>query len=101
MAKLEKPVYNILSHKRPLTFEFYDEVFLQFGEAVHDKPNVFDQNRIYLGFEYEVFRNLTTSLGYVYGVQERGSGDEFDNMNMLWLVLTFDNVFTQFRRKKI
>lgn len=100
MAKLEKPVYNILSHTRPVTFELNDEVFLQFGEAVHDKPNIFDQNRIYFGFKYEMFRNFQTSLGYVYGIQERGSGDEFDNMNMLWLVLTFDNVFTQLRHRK-
>jgi hypothetical protein len=101
MAKLEKPLYNIFSHTRPVTFELNDELFLQFGEAVHDKPNVFDQNRIYFGFEYEVFSNIKTSFGYVYGIQERSSGDEFDNVNMLWLVLTFDNLFRQFRHRKI
>ena len=100
MARLEKSVFNILSHARPVTFELNDEVFLQFGNAVRDKPNIFDQNRIYFGFNYELFRNLKSSLGYSYGIQERSSGDEFDNVNMLWLVFTFDHVFSQFRHKK-
>ena len=101
MAKLEMPVYNLLSHTRAVKFELYDELFLQLGHAVYNKPNIFDQNRVYLGFNYELLRNFKTSVGYVYGFQERSSGDEFDNMNMWWLVLTFDNVFTQFRHRKI
>lgn len=99
MAKLEKSVIGILSRRKPVTFQLNDEVFLQFGKAVHNHPNVFDQNRVYLGFNYEVLRNFRTSLGYLYGFQERNTGDEFDNVNMLWIVLTFENVFTQFRRK--
>jgi hypothetical protein len=99
MAKLEKSVHGLLSHRKPVTFQLNDEVFLQFGKAVHNRPNVFDQNRIYLGFNYELLKNFKTSLGYLYGFQERNTGDEFDNVNMLWVVLTFDNVFTQFRRK--
>lgn len=90
----------LLSHKKPVTFELNDEVFLQFGDAVHNNPNVFDQNRVYLGFNYECFRNFKTSLGYIYGFQERNSGDEFDNTNTFWLVLTFDNLFTQFKRHR-
>lgn len=99
MAKLEKSVHGLLSHRKPVTFQLNDEVFLQFGKAVHNRPNVFDQNRIYLGFNYELLKNFKTSIGYLYGFQERNTGDEFDNVNMLWVVLTFDNVFTQFRRK--
>jgi hypothetical protein len=99
MAKLEKSFNGLLSHRKPVTFQLNDEVFLQFGKAVHNRPNVFDQNRIYLGFNYEVLKNFKTSLGYLYGFQERNTGDEFDNVNMLWVVLTFDNVFTQFRRQ--
>lgn len=100
MAKLEKPVYGIFSNDRPVTFELNDEVFLQFGNAVHNNPNVFDQNRVYVGFNYEVVKNFKTSLGYIYGFQERNSGDEFDNTNTLWLVLTFDNLFTQSNRSR-
>jgi hypothetical protein len=101
MAKLEKPLYHLFSHTRSVKLELYDELFLQMGHAVYNKPNIFDQNRVYLGFNYELFRNFKTSIGYVYGIQERSSGEEFDNMNMLWVVLTFENVFTQFRHKKI
>ena len=99
MAKLEKSLSGVLSHRKPLSVQLSDEVFLQFGKAVHNRPNVFDQNRVYLGLNYEVFRNFKTALGYFYGFQERSSGDEFDNVNMFWLVLTFDNLFSQFRQK--
>lgn len=100
MAKVEKPVYGIFSKKRPVTFELSDEVFLQFGKAVHNQPNVFDQNRLSLGFNYEVVKNFKTSLGYIYSYQERISGDEFDNSNMFWVVFTFDNFISQFMQKK-
>ncbi|RYG40882.1 MAG: DUF2490 domain-containing protein [Chitinophagaceae bacterium] len=100
MAKLEKPVYGIFSKDRPVTFELNDEVFLQFGKAVHNNANVFDQNRLYAGFSYEVVKNFKTSLGYIYNFQERKSGDEFDNSNIFWVVLTFDNLISQFLHKK-
>jgi hypothetical protein len=100
MARLEKPVFGLFSKTKPVTFELNDEVFLQFGKAVHNNPNVFDQNRLYLGFNYEVFKNFKTSLGYIYSFQERTSGDEFDNSNIFWVVLTFDNLVSQFLHKK-
>jgi hypothetical protein len=99
MAKLEKSLNRVLSQHKPLSVQLSDEVFLQFGKAVHNRPNIFDQNRVYFGVNYELLRNLKTSLGYFYVFQERSSGEEFDNVNMLWVVLTFDNVFNQFRRK--
>lgn len=99
MAKLEKPVYGIFSDKKPVNFELNNEVFLQFGKAVHNNPNIFDQNRIYAGFNYEIVRNFKASLGYIYSFQERNSGDEFDNSNMFWVVLTFDNLLSQFLKK--
>ena len=96
MARLEKPVKGILP--RPITFVVYDEIFLQFGQAVRNNPNVFDQNRFYVGFNYEVWKNVKTSVGYIYGYQARNSGKEFDNINTLWIVLNFDNLFSQFRK---
>lgn len=94
MARLEKPVNGILP--RPVTFVFYDEIFLQFGKAVRDNPNVFDQNRVYLGFNYELLKNVKTSVGYIYGFQARNSGEEFDHINTFWVVLNFDNLISQF-----
>lgn len=98
MAKIEKPLF--LLNKRPLTFTVYDEVFLQFGRAVKDNPNVFDQNRVYVGASYELVRNVKFNLGYIYGFQARNSGEEFDNINTIWTVLTFDNFISQFLRRK-
>lgn len=101
MMKLEKPVKGLLSSRKPVTFTVYDEVFLQFGEAVKNNPDVFDQNRLYTGVSYEVFRNVKFTLAYIYGFQERTSGEEFDNMNLLWTVVTFENVISQFFKKKV
>jgi hypothetical protein len=100
MAKLEKAVYQIMSAKRRVAFELSDEVFIQFGNAVRNYHSVFDQNRLYFGFNYEVFRNCKTSLGYSYGFQERASGNEFDKINMLWTGVTFENLFTQFKHRR-
>ncbi|MGY3212505.1 DUF2490 domain-containing protein [Mucilaginibacter sp. HD30] len=99
MIRLDKPVLNVLSKTKPVTFTVYDEVFLQFGDAVKNNPNVFDQNRIYAGASYEVVRNIKFSLGYIYGFQARNSGKEFDDINTYWAILTFDNLISQFKRR--
>lgn len=96
MARFEIPVKNLLP--KPITFIFYEEVFLQFGKAVKNNPNVFDQNRLYVGFNYEILTNVKTTIGYIYGFQERNSGREFDHINTFWVILNFDNVFSQFYR---
>ena len=97
MARLEKPIKGIFS--KPVTFVLYDEIFLQFGKAVRNNPNVFDQNRLYGGFNYEIFKNVKTSVGYIYGFQERNSGKDFDHINTFWVVLNFDNLFSQFAKR--
>jgi hypothetical protein len=94
MVRFEKPVNNLLP--KPITFILYDEAFIQFGKAVRNNPNVFDQNRLYGGFSYEVLRNVKTTVGYIYGYQERNSGQDFDHINTFWVILNFDNVFSQF-----
>ncbi len=99
MARLEKPVKGILSKEKPLTFILYDEVFLQFGPAVANNPNIFDQNRINIGVNYEVFKNVKVTMSYLNIFVARNSGKEFDNAHCLWVILTFDNLFSQFKRK--
>ena len=98
MARLEKPVRGILP--KPLTFTISDEIFLQFGGAVKNNPNIFDQNRLYGGAAYEVMKNVKLTVGYIYGYQERNSGEEFDHINYLWVILTLDNLVTQFLPKR-
>ncbi|HMG89351.1 MAG TPA: DUF2490 domain-containing protein [Chryseolinea sp.] len=98
MFRLEKPV-KLPFAPRPVTLIAYDEVMLQFGEAVKGNANVFDQNRIYGGLSYPVYNNIKLNVGYIYGFQQRISGDEFDRINTLWVVLTFDNLISQFTKK--
>ncbi len=98
MLRLEKPI-RALWIKRPFSFVVNDEIFIQFGRAVRGNPNVFDQNRLYAGFNVGVTKNIKASLGYIYGIQERNSGKEFDYSNILWGVLTFDNVISQFKKR--
>ncbi len=98
MLRFEKPVKNLLP--RPITFILYDEVFIQFGDAVKNNAKMFDQNRLYGGFNYEIFPNVRTTLGYIYTIQTRPSGEEIDDINTLWFVLSFDHVFSQFARSR-
>ena len=94
-ARLEYP-FKKSSHAFSLIL--YDEIFLEFGEAVKQSAAVFNHNRIYMGFSYELVRNVKFSLGYMNYFQERPSGNEFDNVDALWAILIFDNVFSQFKR---
>ncbi len=96
-ARLERP---LKTGKHPMSLIAYDEVFLEFGKAVEASPAVFNQNRLYAGFSYEIIKNMKFNLGYMYLIQERPSGKAFDISNVLWAILTFDNVFSQFYKKK-
>ena len=49
MAKLEKPILKVFSKDKPVSLFISEEVFIQFGEAVKNNPNIFDQNRISMG----------------------------------------------------
>jgi hypothetical protein len=97
MLRFEKPVRNLLP--RPVTFILYDEVFLHYGEAVKNNASAFDQNRLYGGFNYEVLPNVRTTLGYIYTIQMRTSGEEIDDINTIFFILTFDNLFSQIKHK--
>ena len=99
MLRFEKPI-KLSIIPRPVTLIVYDEVMVQFGEAVKGNPNVFDQNRIYAGLSYPLYNNVKVNIGYIYGLQQRISGEEFDRINTLWVVFTFDNLFSQFMKVK-
>lgn len=99
MLRFEKSI-NTTALKRPLLLIANDEVMVQFGKSVKNNASLFDQNRIYVGFNYEIFRNVKLNLGYLYTIQERPSGKEFDYINTLWTIVTFDNIFSQFYPKK-
>jgi hypothetical protein len=96
--RFEKPVKGILSEKKPVSFSLSDEVFIQFGKAVRGNANVFDQNRIVAGVAYEFLHNIKAGINYLNIRQQRINGKEFDNANVLWIVLTFDNLFSQLKK---
>lgn len=99
-ARLEKPVKKLLSKEKPVVFFLSDELFLQFGYALRNNPNVFNQNRINIGASYEVVKNVKLSVSYLNILQERNNFKTFDNAHTLWVILSFENLFTQFRKKE-
>lgn len=98
-ARLEFPITGKWLH-RPFSLVAWDEISIQFGKAVKKNPNVFDQNRLYAGFNYGLTDNIRISIGYMYQIQQRSSGKEFDNANVLFCILTLDNLFSQFKRNR-
>ena len=98
--RLEKPFLNILSKNKPVSVFVADEIFIQFGSAVKSNPNIFDQNRISLGMGYEVIKNIKLSASYLNIIQQRISGKDIDNAHALWIVLSFENLISQFKKHK-
>lgn len=99
-ARIDVPIRATwVKHIASLTL--FDEVFFQFGQAVHSNPNVFDQNRIYGGFTYGLSPSVRVSLGYTYQIQQRNSGREFDHAHVLFGVLTVDNLLRNWRRARL
>lgn len=97
-ARIDIPIRAAWLKDHPFSFTVFDEVFLQFGRAVRSNPNVFDQNRIYGGMNYGLSKRVRLGLGYIYQIQERNSGKEFDHANVLFGVLTLDNVLTGLKK---
>jgi len=98
MARFEKPIRAEWLKGKSLSVIFYDEIMIQFGRAVSNSPGIFDQNRIYAGFSYSLMKNIKVTPGYLVTIQQRPAGDVLDYINTYWVVLTFDNLISQFRR---
>ncbi|MFN8354399.1 MAG: DUF2490 domain-containing protein [Spirosomataceae bacterium] len=96
MIRFEKPI-KAPWLKKNLSVVLNDEIFIQFGKAVRGNPNIFDQNRLYGGFNYGFSKHLKGSLGYIWGIQQRISGKEIDYSNMIWGILTVDNLSALFK----
>jgi hypothetical protein len=100
MLKFEKPLPNIFSKNKPMSVFLSNEVLMQFGEAVRDRSSAFDQDRINLGLAYEVVKNVKVSVSYLKVLQARTAAKEYEDTNALWMVVTFDNLFSQFKSIK-
>ena len=98
MLRFIIPIVKV--HDRSINFSASDEVLVQFGDAVKNYASPLDQNRIYAGLNYAVFKNIKLEVGYCYIMQNRPNGKDIDIQNSVLVFLTFDNVFTQFRKKQ-
>src|SRR5690606_16536898 len=78
--------YKLEIQYRPITnvtFKIYDEVFVNIGKNIG--YNVFDQNRIGASIQYMPVHNVGFELGYLNWFQQRASGNNFYNRNIIRL----------------
>lgn len=64
-----------------LKLKAYDEIMFNIGSQI--TYNVFDQNRLGLSVQYMLSPNLGVELGYINWFQQRPSGEEFYNRNIV------------------
>ncbi|MFI8380252.1 DUF2490 domain-containing protein [Leeuwenhoekiella sp. NPDC079379] len=68
-----------------LTFKAFDEIHLNIGNNI--VQNVFDQNRYGTSAQYMFIENLGIELGYFNWFQQRASGTDFYNRNIIRLTI--------------
>lgn len=81
---LEYRVANI--RNQPLKVKVSDEVFLNAGNKII--YNRFDQNRIYIGLNYAVHKNVNVEAGYLSWFQQRAAGNQFFSRDIINLAIS-------------
>jgi hypothetical protein len=92
MTRVERAVGAQL--RKPVTFVLYDEIFVRM-----DRRHAFDQNRLYGGLYYEVLPHMKTTLGFMYGIQDRNFGEAVDHVRTIFVGLSFDNVCSRIAKR--
>lgn len=67
--------------KDKLFFKIKDEIMFNLGRKI--VKNTFDQNRIYLAFNYKLSDSYAVELGYMNWFQQQKSGTDFYNRDIL------------------
>ena len=62
-----------------------DELMFNAGKQII--YNQFDQNRIYAGLEQGLIENISAEIGYLYWYQQRATGDQFFDRNIIRFTL--------------
>mgnify|MGYP002777230410 CR=1 FL=1 len=75
---------NKILPKTPFLILF-DEVFINFGDQI--VTNMFDQNRIYGGFGYQINKALSVNAGYMYTFTQRSKAGNFNEAHVLRFTL--------------
>ncbi len=84
-----RPQLNIilskLESKTPTNLKISDEIMVNFGGEI--LYNHFDQNRVYVAIEKGLSKNFSLEVGYLYWYQQRASGKDFFDRNILRLTV--------------
>lgn len=81
---LEYPV--VMIKQQPLKLKVSDEIMINAGNKI--THNRFDQNRIYGGLNYTLNKNFAIEAGYLKWFQQRSSGYQFYDRDIIRLVVT-------------
>lgn len=72
-------------NKNQTTLKIADELMINAGKDI--VYNQFDQNRIYIGIQQELNKNVALELGYLKLHQQKASGNQFLNRDIVRLSL--------------
>ena len=70
---------------RKWNVKFLEEVLFNAGSNI--VRNVFDQNRLSAGINYNINANLSLETGYLYWFQQQFTGDDFFSRNIVYFTL--------------
>ncbi len=80
---LDYNLYKSKDNTRSLNFRAADEIMINAGKNIVN--NMFDQNRVTVGFNYQPIKNLNLQLDYMYTFQQRSSGNQFNHADIVRL----------------
>jgi hypothetical protein len=78
-------IKNKLTSDEVLSIKVHDEIMLNFGNKIVN--NVFDQNRIYMGFNYKITNKIAIEAGYLDAFQQQSNAGFFYDRNIIRLTL--------------
>ncbi|MCU7552684.1 DUF2490 domain-containing protein [Chitinophagaceae bacterium LB-8] len=76
---LQYPLSKKLYEPKTFSLVFNDEVHINFGDQI--VYNYFDQNRLFVGFNYQVNKHDQLQFGYMNVYQQLVSGDQYKSIN--------------------
>lgn len=88
---INKPVID----KNTVFIRMYEEAFVSFGKNV--SRNIFDQNRLYFAFGYQLLTSTNVQIGYLNQLVFKNDGIKYENNHTLQISLTHN---FDFRKKE-
>lgn len=91
LGKINKKMVNLVAN---------DEILIQYGEAVKDNLSYFDQNRIYLGVNFEISSTVKMDIAYQNVLQFRALTNDRDIQHAICIFLSIDKFLSQIVNRK-